>query len=255
MIKQSPQAERHRNILVWAFCVSVGPAGCSEQPLQCRSAGSWVWASRVPWDPLFHWALYYDFPRVLPTELCLHRLCFYCLPCLCYQGQLEFKNQVDFVIDGDLGASSGRLVDVARLMSSSLGAWQWVWSGGWHCFRSRSAWGSNDRLPGVGLGEVGGDQEPQAVDGAAVPGSLWARAHKYSWRHPSPPSWDCFVSWSDSPPPWVKLRCELNGYILSVGPPEETAWYSGNKETSDGLVSHFDQFCRGTMEVHYTVRV
>lgn len=135
MIKQSPQAEatqKHLGVSL-SLCQSVLP-GCSEQPLQCRPAGSWVWASRVPWDPLFHWALYYGFPRVLPTELSLHRLCFCCLPCLCYQGQLECKNQVDFVIDGDLGASSGCPVDTARLMSSSLGAWQWVWSGGRHCF-------------------------------------------------------------------------------------------------------------------------
>lgn len=29
-------------------------------------------------------------------------------------------------------------------------------------------------------GGAGGEQEPQAVDGAAVPGSLWAGAHRYS---------------------------------------------------------------------------
>ena len=45
---------------------------------------------------------------------------------------------------------------------------------------SISALGINDRLPGAGLGGGGGEQDPQAVDGAAVPGSLWARAHRYS---------------------------------------------------------------------------
>lgn len=74
------------------------------------------------------------FPRVLPTELSLHTLCFYCLTCLCYQGQLEDRNQGDFVIDAYLGPPSGDPVDVVRVMCSGVGAWQWACWGGRPCF-------------------------------------------------------------------------------------------------------------------------
>lgn len=118
---------------------------------------------------LLHGALCFNFPGVLPTgTLFTHAgLLFHFLPYLYCQGQLEDKNQLDFVKVACLGPSSGSPNQVAGLMCSSLGVCWWTWLGR----QTRPC--DPDLLKGflTRSFQVGAEQKNLALDGASVSSS------------------------------------------------------------------------------------